>query len=159
MKFNFDIKTKKTELEADVEQIVEKGMEIHERTWKDKFNTKFNAKKELLKIKHNHKMELEENNKTKKNWIQKIIEENRKTKELELEYKRKREEDQLKIMKIKIILSIILGIIGLPMTVVGFILGSSSGNPDSGWYVMAIIGIVFLGSSAFDLSDNLNKQK
>ena len=32
--------------------IVEKGMDQHENGWKDKFNTKYNAKKEILEMKH-----------------------------------------------------------------------------------------------------------
>ena len=50
MKFNFDMKNKKVGLEADVEKIVEKGMDQKEKDWKDKFNTKHNANvKEKIK--------------------------------------------------------------------------------------------------------------
>ena len=35
MKFNFDMKNKKVGLEADVEKIVEKGMDQKEKDWKD----------------------------------------------------------------------------------------------------------------------------
>ena len=38
MKFNFDAKNKKTEIEADVERIVEKGMNQYDKDWKEKFN-------------------------------------------------------------------------------------------------------------------------
>ena len=48
MKFNFDMKNKKVVLEADVEKIVEKGMDQKENDWKDKFNTKNNSKKEIF---------------------------------------------------------------------------------------------------------------
>ena len=48
MKLNFDIKNKKANLEADVERLVEKGMDQNEKDWKDKFVTKHNAKKEIL---------------------------------------------------------------------------------------------------------------
>ena len=65
MKFNFDIKNKKGSLEADVENIVENGMEQHERTWKDKFNTKHNVKKEMLEIEHKQKLEIKENTQKK----------------------------------------------------------------------------------------------
>lgn len=45
MKINIDIKNKKGNLDVDAERLIEKGMDQHERTWKDKFNTKHNAKK------------------------------------------------------------------------------------------------------------------
>lgn len=149
MKLNFDIKNKKAGLEADIEKIVEKGMDQHEKEWKDKFNTRYNAKKEMLEMKHKHKMECEEKNQTKKNWIQKVQEEKRKNKELELEDKRRKEEEQRKILKIKIIISIILGVIGLIMMVVGSILGSASGDSDSGWYAMFGIGFLPLLGAGF----------
>lgn len=65
------LKIKKGGLEADVEKLVEKGMDQHDKNWKDKFNTKHRAKKEILEMKHKQKIEIEE--------------ERRKTRELELE--------------------------------------------------------------------------
>ena len=41
------------EAEADVEKLIEKGMDNHEKDWQEKHN----AKKEMLEIKHKHKME------------------------------------------------------------------------------------------------------
>ncbi len=41
------------EAEANVEKIIEKGMDNHEKDWKEKHN----AKKEILELKHRHKME------------------------------------------------------------------------------------------------------
>lgn len=41
------------EAEADVEKLIEKGMDNHEKNWQEKHN----AKKEILEIKHKHKME------------------------------------------------------------------------------------------------------
>ena len=67
MKLNLDIKNKKGELEADVETLVEKGMEQHERTQKDKFNSKHSAKKKILGLKHRQKIEIEDQNVKKKN--------------------------------------------------------------------------------------------
>lgn len=159
MKLNFDIKNKKGGFEADVEKIIEKGIEQHDKNWKDKFNTKYNARKEMIQIKHKQKMEIEEKNQTKKNWIQKIQEENRKTKELELKEKRRKEEEQKKILKIKIIISIILGIIGLIMMCVGFLFGSSSGNSDSGWYGVAMVGFFPLLSIVFIWTTDSDKKK
>ena len=144
MKLSIDIKNKKGSLDSDVEKLVEKGMDLHEKDWKEKFDTKHAAKKEILEIQHKQKIEIEEQNKTKKNWVQKIIEENRKTKELELEDRRRREEEERierqKIMKMKIIFTIILGILTIILFTTGFLLGSASGNPDSGWYAIACLG-------------------
>lgn len=144
MKVNVDIKNKKGSLDADVEKLVEKGMDLHDKNWKDKFETKHSAKKEIMELQHKQKMEAEEQNKTKKNWVQKIIEENRKTKELELEDKRRREEEdrieKKKNFKIKIISSIILGILTIILFITGVLLGSASGDPNSGWYGVAMLG-------------------
>lgn len=41
------------EAEADVEKLIEKGMDNHEKDWQEKHN----AKKEILELKHKHKME------------------------------------------------------------------------------------------------------
>ena len=144
MKLSIDIKNKKGSLDSDVEKLVEKGMDLHEKEWKDKFNTKHIAKKEMLELQHNQKIELKEQSKNKKNWIQKIIEENRKTKELELEYKREREEaeriERKQVIRIKIISTIILGILSIVLFVIGNLLGDASRNPNSGWYAVAILG-------------------
>lgn len=162
MKLNWDMKNKKVGVEADVEKLVEKGMDQHEKEWKDKFTTKHNANKEMLEMKHNQKMEIEEKQKTKKNWIQKIQEENRKTKELELEYERKREEERMKILKLKIIISITVGVVGIAMMCVGWLLGSASGDPNSGWYAISCFGFFPLMGAAFcwlGEEDKKNKKK
>lgn len=41
------------EAEADVEKLIEKGMDNREKDWQEKHN----AKKEILELKHKHKME------------------------------------------------------------------------------------------------------
>lgn len=164
MKLNIDIKNKKVSLYADVKQLVEKGMNLHDKEWKDKFNTRHIAKKELIEFQHKQKIEMEEQSKTKKNWIQKIIEEQRKTKELELEYRRRIEEEerkeQQKVLKIKIIFSVILGILTIIFVAVGFLLGNVSGDPDSGWYMIGILGICTgLGIGSIWISENKSKKK
>ena len=145
MKLNIDIKNKKGSLDSDVEKLIEKGMDLHEKDWKDKFNAKHTAKKEIIELQHKQKIEIEEQNKTKKNWIQKIIEENRKTKEIELEDRRKREEaeriERQKVIKMKIIFTIILGILTIVLFTLGSFLGYASGDPNSGWYVLFVLGI------------------
>lgn len=45
MKFYYD--AKKAEIDADVERLVEKSLKQHEKTWKEKFDTKHKAKKEI----------------------------------------------------------------------------------------------------------------
>ncbi len=159
MKLNFDIKNKKAGFEADVEKIVEKGMEQHERGWKDKFNTKHNAKKEMLEIKHKQKLEIEENNQKKKSWFEKIEEEKRKTRQLEIEQERRREEERKKSIKVKAVISFILGIIGVTMMVTGIILTSASGYPDSEWSMLTVMGILPCMSIAFLWIDNTNNKK
>lgn len=164
MKFNFDFKNKKAGFEADVEKIAEKAMEHNEKDWEEKFDKKHNAKKEILEIKHKQKMEAEDKNQTKKNWIQKIQEEHRKTKELELEEERRREEEERKIIKTKMIISLMLGMLSLVMMIIGCILGTLSGDSDSGWYMIAcvgffpLLGIVFIWSSESDKKKKKNKK-
>ena len=55
MKINF--KKLGVEVEANTEGIVEKGIDAHEKTWKEKLESKHNNKKELLELKHKIKME------------------------------------------------------------------------------------------------------
>lgn len=149
MKLSVDIKNKKGELEADVATLVEKGMEQHERTWKDKFNSKYSAKKEILEIKHKQKIEIEEKKQIRKNWIQKIQENKLKVKQLELEERRRLEKNKEKILIAKIILSIILGTIGIVMMIVGSFKGEESGNPNSAWYALSVFGFLPLISGVF----------
>ena len=82
MKFNFDIKNKKAGFEADVEKIVEKGMDQHEKSWFSKFNLKREKKKEMLELKHKQRIEIEEA-KIKKKY-------------LEQELNKKQEEEEFK---------------------------------------------------------------
>lgn len=159
MKLNFDIKNKKGEVEADVEKLVEKGMEQHDKNWKDKFNVKHNAKKEMLELKHKQKMELEENSKTKKNFFERIAEEKRKIRELELEEERRREIERKKAIKVKAIISVILAIVGIIMMIVGIALTTSSGDPDSMWGMLTVVGMFPCMAIAFLWIDNSNTKK
>lgn len=74
MKLGFDLKNKKANIEADVEKLVEKGMDNHDKNWLLKFTTRNNAKKELSELKYKHKLELKE--KTKKKSKYEIEQEN-----------------------------------------------------------------------------------
>ena len=59
------------EVEANAEGIVEKGIDAHEKDWKEKLESKHNNKKELLELKHKIKMEEEYFKKTGKSLIDK----------------------------------------------------------------------------------------
>ena len=134
MKFGFDLKKKKGEGEIGVEHLVEKGMDMHERNWKDKFTTKHSAKKEILELKHNQKIEIEDKK------LEQII----RLKELELEEKRMQEETERKKYKPQIIASAILGFFGMTFLIFGAVKGfgsEQSGGPGDPY---AIIGFLFL---------------
>ena len=159
------LKKGEIEVEFDAEKLIEKGMKHHEKNWRDKFNIKHKAKKEMIEIKHKQKMEIEEKNKEKKNWFQKIEEERRKTKELklrlELEEKRRQEEERKRILQIKMRVSTILGIIGSVLLFIGYFLGTASRN--SAWDGLMVIGFLALISIVFiwagNKKNNKNKKK
>ncbi len=159
MKIDLDIKKKKGSFEADVEKIVEKGMDNREKDWKEKFSTKHEAKKELIQLKHKNKIEEEEQKLKKKNWFEKRAEEKAKLKELELEQQRKEQEELKKIKRMKMITGTILLILGMIMILVGFFSGSASGNSDSPWYVVSLLGIIVAGLSAVVFVDKSKKKK
>ena len=155
MKLKFDMKNKKADLETDVEKLIEKKMDLEDKNWKDKFEIKHNARKEILELKHKQKLESEVINQKKRNWIERMQDEKRKQKELELEEQRKQRELELQEQKRKetetknrirnkTISSVILGTIAIVIFSIGSILGSMSGNPDSGFYAMSICGL-FIG--------------
>lgn len=96
MKFNFDIKNKKAGFEADVEKIVEKGMDQHEKNWFSKFNLKREKKKEMLGLRHKQRIEIENEKQKRKNWFEKREEAKIKKKYLEQELNKKQEEENFK---------------------------------------------------------------
>lgn len=118
MKLNLRLKNKEVSIESDVERIVEKGMDNHEKDWKSKFIVKQEAKKEMQKLKHSQKVELEKVKQNKKNWLQKRTEEKIKLKEIEMAEQRRKEKQQrvntilaVSFLMILIIFCIIMGII------------------------------------------------
>lgn len=155
MKINLDIKNKKGNFEADIEKLVEKGMEQTDKTWKDKFNIKHNAKKEMLEIKHKQKMEIEEKRQAKKSWMQKLEEERRKTKQLKLEEERRQEEEYRKDTKKKARISVVLGIIASVLMIIGSVLGTSN----SGWYMMIFVGACTLYVIPFLWLDRIRRKR
>lgn len=151
MKIKFDIKNKKADFEVDVEKLVEKGMDQNNKDWKEKFKTKHDAKKEIMEIKHKQKLEIEENNKEKRNWIERIQENREKQKETELEEKRRLEKEEKIKTRNKSIISAIIGTIALILVIVGF---SSEDNVG-----MALGGIGLVWALIFIWSDDDDKKK
>ena len=90
MKVNF--KKFGVEAEADVEKLIEKSIDNYEKDWQEKYN----AKKELLELKHKHRMEEQNLKNTTKSsekieWEQnKIRLENEKTNDEKAEKKAKK---------------------------------------------------------------------
>lgn len=95
MKLNIDLKNKVGNLDADFEKIIENSVNKHDKNWKDKFSAKQNAKKEMLILKHKHKMEIEENKTKRRNLIQILQEENRKNKEQKLQQQLREEQERI----------------------------------------------------------------
>ena len=109
MKFNFDIKNKKAGIEADVEKIVEKGMDQNEKSWFSKFNLKREKKKEMLELKHKQRIEIENEKQKRKNWFEKREEAKIKKKYLEQELNKKQEaEDFKRVIKYMILMFFII---------------------------------------------------
>lgn len=65
-----------------------------------------------------------------------------KLKQLEIEEKKRESREKSKQLKIKI--SIILGTIGILMMVIGGLLGKASGDSDSGFYMLSLVGMWLL---------------
>ena len=83
-------------MEADVEKLVEKGMDNHEESWKTKFTAKKDARIEIKKLKHSQRLEKAKLKQNNKNWLQKINEDKRKIKEMELAEKVRKEQQKRK---------------------------------------------------------------
>lgn len=54
-----------------------------------------------------------------------------------------------KILKLKIIISLTLATIGILMIAFGYIAGSSTGDPDSGYYMISLVGLFPLMGTVF----------
>lgn len=141
MKIKFDLKNKKGDIDVNAEKLVEKGMDQHEKNWKDKFNTRHNAKKEILELKHKQKIETTEQELKKKTIVQEIFDGINSKKQLELEEKRKieeekrrleeerlkrEEEERLQARKERKQLGSILLIVGFIMIIFGFGLSTNA---------------------------------
>ena len=160
MKLNVDIKNKKGEFEGSVEKIIEKGMEQHEKTWKEKLSAKHIEKKEIMELKHKQSIETKEQNLKKKTVIRELFDGINENKRMKLEEKQRQEEEQkrieeekrraeeerlrrveeerIKAQKERKKLGKILLIVGLIITMIGFGLG----DPDSGLQMVGSIGFI-----------------
>lgn len=78
----------------------------------------------------------------------------------QLEIAEKDKEDAKKILNIKIKISFILALIGILMLIIGFLGGSASGNSDSGFYMLSMVGLFPLMGVAYIwlFSDNRSKE-
>ena len=83
MKFKFDLEKNNATIDVDAERLIEKGMEQHEKSWKDKFLFKHVSKKEMINLKHKNKIEIEDKKQKRKTRYQIKQEEKRKNKEQE----------------------------------------------------------------------------
>lgn len=126
MKLSFKPLTKEIQIEGDIENVITKSIDAHDNNWEKKYQIKNQTKKEMIELKHQYKKEKAIQKQNKRNFIQKIMDEKTRKKELELAEQRKKEEEaaalKAKIFKIKIITTIILSITSLILFVVGIIL-------------------------------------
>lgn len=100
MKLNIDLKNKKGSLDVNAEKIIEKGMDQHEKDWKDKFNTKHNAKKEIMELKHKQKIENKEQDLKKKSVVQEVFDGFNSQKQIEFEEQQKIEKEKRKVAEL-----------------------------------------------------------
>ena len=104
------------EAEGDVEGVAKKVLDNHEKDWKEKFDSKHNAKKEIMELKHRHKLEDEKSKISQKINLQ--LEYETKKEELEREKEKKNVEKKTK-SRIKIASIILFFIYGI-FCIVGF---------------------------------------
>lgn len=95
MQLDIDKENKKGKLDFDAEKLIEKGMDQHDKNWKEKFDVKHSAKKEIMELKHHQKIENKEKDLKKKSLVKEIFDGINTNKKLELEQQRKIEEERL----------------------------------------------------------------
>lgn len=64
-----------------------------------------------------------------------------------------------KNLKLKIIISLILAIIGILMIIIGFMAGSVTGDEDSGFYMASVVGMLMIVGVGFIWLDSNDKDK
>ena len=95
-------KNKNINIEADIEKLVEKGIEQYDKNWKEKMEKKHNNKKEIQELRHNQKIELYEKTR-KKSKYELEIEEQRRKEELKNTNKPRKEKQIMKVIGICLI--------------------------------------------------------
>ena len=76
----------------DAEKLIEKGMDQHKENWKEKFDTKHKAKKEIMELKHKQNLESKEQDLKKKSLVQEVFDGINSKKKMELEEEKKNKE-------------------------------------------------------------------
>lgn len=116
MKVKYKGQIGELDVDADVENVVKKGMDNYEKDWKLKFQAKHKAKKEMAKLKHSQKIEMEKLKENKRSWIKKILDTKREERNLRrIEQEKIRVEEEKKrnkrnIRNISIILFLVIGL-------------------------------------------------
>lgn len=95
-------KNKNVNIEADIEKLVEKGIEQYDKNWKEKMEKKHNNKKEIQELRHNQKIELYEKAR-KKSKYELEIEEQRRKEELKNTNNLRKEKQIIKVIGICLI--------------------------------------------------------
>lgn len=103
-------KNKNVNIEADIEKLVEKGIEQYDKNWKEKMEKKHNNKKEIQELRHNQKIELYEKAR-KKSKYELEIEEQRRKEELKNTNNLRKEKQIIKVIGICLIF--IFGLFGI----------------------------------------------
>ncbi len=116
MKFKFKDDKKNVEVDAEVEKLVDKGMDLHEKNWEKKFGARHSAKMEILSIKQKNKIE---NKKQNKEIIEALYDKKTDGKKVELEYDHLNKQNNQKLI-FSLILSIILLGFGIGLICYGY---------------------------------------
>ncbi len=111
MKLNLKSKNKETVFEADVEKLIEKGMDISNKDWKDKLLTKSKVKKEIQELKHKEKIEFEEVKQKRKGFFDKRNEEKMKLIQMKIDgEERKSKQKRKNVILAGIFIIILIGL-------------------------------------------------
>lgn len=75
-----------------------------------------------------------------------VLIEKERTKRIEMKYsqedKKRADASRRRLWKVKA--SVALAAVGIPMTIVGHFAGEASGNPDSSWFFVSLLGFLLL---------------
>lgn len=77
----------------------------------------------------------------------------------QMEIAEKKAEAAQKNLKLKIKISLILAVVGILMMVIGYMLGGATGNSDSGFYMLSMVGFFPLMGAAYIWLSSKNKDE